>query len=343
MLLALPTSSSQPRISLRRCSYPGSSSVSRDHEDAVIDNRGIVKERSSLPRFPSSPQLTPVHIPSARGSESLCSWRLSYSAEQLARYIGTPEPVKPEETYELAEINTRSDIVDGQDEYVNQLDDDFIHAQKPVMSQEPDEDGVRDKSTLRDIEQQIQGDGENSESMYSAAPDDASSNYDSPLDMWLRSQELQSAPATPSRKMSNMVQQVVPKTSGFNEPQEASGKLTGTQYGPLEVQSQKSNADMKANQVRTPNNRPNNLIRRPNNGFDGRALGSTNQGEKAPSSLYTSSRYSTRPNSCQTATKESRLNLTELLGGRKTVAPFLGLNRTCIGYVKHCISSNINT
>ncbi|KAK6955924.1 hypothetical protein Daesc_003571 [Daldinia eschscholtzii] len=327
MLLALPTSSSQPRISLRRCSYPGSSSVSRDHEDAVIDNRGIVmKERSSLPRFPSSPQLTPVHIPSARGSESLCSWRLSYSAEQLARYIGTPEPVKPEETYELAEINTRSDIVDGQDEYVNQLDDDFIHAQKPVMSQEPDEDGVRDKSTLRDIEQQIQGDGENSESMYSAAPDDASSNYDSPLDMWLRSQELQSASATPSRKTSNMVQQVVPKTSGFNEPQEASVKLAGTQYGPLEVQSQKSNADMKANKVRTPNNRPNNLIRRPNNGFDGRALGSTNQGEKAPSSLYTSSRYSTGPNSCQTATKESRLNLTELLGGRKTVAPFLGLN-----------------
>ncbi|KAI1802588.1 hypothetical protein F4811DRAFT_563125 [Daldinia bambusicola] len=327
LLLALPASTSQPGISLRRCSYPGSSPTSRVHEDAVIDNHRVVKEHGSLPRFPSSPQLTPVHIPSARASESLCSWRLSYSAEQLARYIGVPEPVKPEETYELTGINTRSDIVDRQDECVNPRDSNYIGAQEIPTSKELHEDTTRDKLTVGETQQRIQSGEGNSESMYSAGPDDTSSNYDSPLDTWLRSQELQTTSATPSRKTSNIVRSVIPKTLEVIGPKEASDELAAMKNGPPEVQLGKSSADLNVSQLGEPSDWATDSIRRRSDAIDGRAPILTNQGQKASSSLYTPSRYSTRPNSCQTVTKESRLNLTELLGGRKTVAPFLGLNR----------------
>ncbi|KAI1471082.1 uncharacterized protein F4812DRAFT_467296 [Daldinia caldariorum] len=327
LLLALSASNSQPGISLRRCSYPGSSPISRAHEDAVTDDRGVVKERGPLPRFPSSPQLTPVHVPSARVSESLCSWRLSYSAEQLARYIGIPEPVKPEGTYEPAELNTRGDIVDRQGECVNPRHSDFVGTQELSTSKELYENATRDKLAVGKTQQQIQSDEENSESMYSAGPDDTSSNYDSPLDIWLRSQELQSTSATPSRKTSNIVRPVISKAPGVIEPQETSGELVIMQHGSLEVKLGKPSAGLNVGQVGEPSDWATNSIRRRSDAFDGRDLVLTNQGQKASSSLYTPSRYSTRPNSCQTATKGSRLNLTEFLGGRKTVAPFLGLNR----------------
>ncbi|KAI1644116.1 uncharacterized protein F4817DRAFT_367840 [Daldinia loculata] len=330
VLLALPASHSQPGISLRRCSYPGSGSASRAHEDASLECRGAVKARSSLPRFPSSPQLTPVHIPSARGSESLCSWRLSYSAEQLARYIGVPEAVNPDESYELAEINTRRGIIDGEDERINQVEDDLLRIQGPTTNEEPDEDIVHDKLAPDESQQYIQSDTENSESQYSGGPEDTSFNQDSPLDIWLRSQELQSASATPSRKTSDMVQRTVPESSGVSGPQNALDEVSGIRYSPLGVRPRNSSADIIVEPVEILSNWPSKLqrsMRTPSDTFDGQGSKPTDQTQEASSSFYASSQYTTKPNSCQTAAKESRPSLMEFLGGRKTVAPFLGFNR----------------
>ncbi|KAI0130960.1 hypothetical protein F4814DRAFT_456921 [Daldinia grandis] len=330
VLLALPASHSQPGISLRRCSYPGSGSASQAHEDASLGGRGAVKARCSLPRFPSSPQLTPVHIPSARGSESLCSWRLSYSAEQLARYIGVPEAVTSNETYELAEINTRSSIIDGEDERTSQAEGDSLRIQGPAANEEPIEDIIHDKSTVGESQQHIQSDTENSGSLYSGGPEDTSFNQDSPLDIWLWSQELQSASATPSRKTSDIAQRTVPESSDVSDSQNALDKASGMRYGHLEALPRNSSADIRVEPVEILSNWPNKLqqsMRRPDDAFDGQGLKPTDQIEEASSSFHATSRYTTKPNSCQTAAKESRSSLMEFLGGRKTGVPFLGFNR----------------
>ncbi|KAI0853882.1 hypothetical protein F5Y00DRAFT_269242 [Daldinia vernicosa] len=329
VLLALPSSHSQPGISLRRCSYPGSGSAPRVHEDANLEGRGAVKARSSLPRFPSSPQLTPVHIPSTRGSESLCSWRLSYSAEQLARYIGVPEAVNSNETYELAEINNRGGIIDGEDERISQVEDNLLRIQEPATNEERDEDIDHDKLITGESQQDIQSNAEKSESLYSGCPEDESFNQDSPLDIWLWSQELQSVSATPSRKTSGMIQRTVPESSSIDGPQNTLDKVSGMRYSPLELRSRNSNADIRIEPGETLDNWPSGLQQsmRPSDALDGQGLNATDQTQEASSSFYASSRYTTRPNSCQTTAKESRLGLMEFLGGRKTVVPFLGFNR----------------
>ncbi|KAI1659131.1 hypothetical protein F4813DRAFT_387841 [Daldinia decipiens] len=333
MLLALPASRSQPGISLRRCSYPGSGSASRAHDGTSLEGRGAVRARNSLPRFPSSPQLTPVHIPSDRGSESLCSWRLSYSAEQLARYIGVPEAINPDETYELAEINTRDGIIDREDESMSQVEDNLLCIKGPATNDEPGEDRVHDKLILGKCQQHIQSDTENSESLYSGGLEDTSFNQDSPLDIWLRSQELQSASTTPSRKTSDMVQRIVPESSGVSGPQNALDSVSGMRHSPLEVQPRNSNEDTRVELVEMLSNWPSELqqlqrsMRRPSDAFDGQGLKPIDQPQEASSSFYASSRYTTKPNSFQNVEKESRLSLMEFLGGRKMVAPFLGLNR----------------
>ncbi|KAI8960685.1 hypothetical protein F5Y11DRAFT_367312 [Daldinia sp. FL1419] len=329
VVLALPASESLPGISLHPCSYPGPGSTSGVHEDTILESHEVVKERNSLSLLPSSPQLTPIHIPSARDSESPCSWRLSYSAEQLAQYIGVPEPVEPNEIYELAEIDTQNGAIDREDGGTNQAEADLLHTQGPTTNRRLDEAIICNEWAPGEIKQNIQNDAENSESLYSGGPDDTSSNYDSPLDIWLRSQELHSTSAAPSRKTSDMVERMVSENFGSVGHRDVLDEVSTMQHDPLETRPFEPSADINADQVGALNNQPNRS--QPTGGssgaFDGRALKPTDQAQETPSSIYASSRYTTRPNSCQTAAKESHLNLVELLGGRKTVAPFLGFNR----------------
>ncbi|KAK0741853.1 hypothetical protein B0T21DRAFT_408706 [Apiosordaria backusii] len=49
----------------------------------AASNFGTVRERSSFPEMPASPDLVPRRYPSTRETSSLGSWRLSYSAGQL--------------------------------------------------------------------------------------------------------------------------------------------------------------------------------------------------------------------------------------------------------------------
>ncbi|KAK3387564.1 hypothetical protein B0H63DRAFT_159952 [Podospora didyma] len=64
----------------RRTSCPES------HPQSVI--QALVRERSSLPLMPASPNLRPRRLPSTHDTSSLGSWRLSYSGSQLDEFLG---------------------------------------------------------------------------------------------------------------------------------------------------------------------------------------------------------------------------------------------------------------
>lgn len=57
---------------------------------AHTDHQGHVRQRSSLPKIPVSPQLHPVRAGSSHDAASLASWRLSLSADKLADLL-TPD------------------------------------------------------------------------------------------------------------------------------------------------------------------------------------------------------------------------------------------------------------
>ncbi|KAI0884985.1 uncharacterized protein GGS22DRAFT_179625 [Annulohypoxylon maeteangense] len=333
--LELPESKSQPQIFLRRSSYPGS--PSRSHDSFVPRSHGNLKEQGSLPQFPSSPQLAPVHLPSARGSESLCSWRLSYSAEQLANYLGPPEDPRPDEESEPAKS---IDEMEGVDKDGDDHEDNI--ARCPSISQTPAEslepiDSTQQKEPTKSYERHDQSEIRNPESPRTESSNHEGSGQDSPLDMWLRSQELQSTSTLSSRRTSGMISQMAldnfnpgnsdsPQKS-IKDPQNVFNNLSAS---PPNATALPCGTHVNTNSAELPPSWP-DVLRRPSEGCTSspgdNIPGSVDHVRDVSSSHYASSRYTTRPNSCQATEKESRLSLIELLGGRKAIQPFTNFNR----------------
>lgn len=67
--------------------HDGNENVSKDIRSGQHRH---IRQRSSMPDFPVSPQLQPVHVASLHDTVSMESWRLSLSAERLADLL-TPE------------------------------------------------------------------------------------------------------------------------------------------------------------------------------------------------------------------------------------------------------------
>lgn len=65
----------------------------QDSEEIRSGHHRHVRQRSSMPAFPVSPQLQPVHVASLHDTVSMESWRLSLSAERLADLL-TPEKAR---------------------------------------------------------------------------------------------------------------------------------------------------------------------------------------------------------------------------------------------------------
>ncbi|KAI1214469.1 uncharacterized protein F4807DRAFT_468347 [Annulohypoxylon truncatum] len=338
VLLALPESNSQPQVSLRRSSYPGS--PSRSHDSSIPESHVNLKGQGSLPQFPSSPQLAPVHLPSARGSESLCSWRLSYSAEQIASYLGPPEDPRPDERPDPANSTDEKEDVDKDDD---EQEDNNARSpsvdQERVQNSEPMEDAQQNEQTPSRLEQHGESDVEQPESPQIECSNHEGSGQDSPLDMWLRSQELQSTSALSSRRTSGMISHMILDVSnpdGTGSPQKSTKDVQNASDNlsaiPQEVPTLPcgSNVDTTMSELELLPSWSSKL-RRPSQGCDSYAEDDipnlVDHARDVSSSHYASSRYTTRPNSCQATEKESRLSLIELLGGRKAVAPFASFNR----------------
>ncbi|KAK9416297.1 hypothetical protein SUNI508_01714 [Seiridium unicorne] len=87
--LALPIVAGIGTTLQHRSSYLATDS--QPPESSVLGAENVVLDHGPLPEMPVSPQLEPVDLFDPRASSSIASWRLSYSAGQLAEYIGGPE------------------------------------------------------------------------------------------------------------------------------------------------------------------------------------------------------------------------------------------------------------
>ncbi|OTA58026.1 hypothetical protein K449DRAFT_437048 [Hypoxylon sp. EC38] len=346
VFLALPISNSQPRISLRRSSCPGS--PCRSHENSVSENHGSIKERGSLPQFPTSPQLAPVHLPSARGSESLCSWRLSYSAERLTNYIEFPDNSKSDRDSQHIAPSVRSEGSDKEDDkHEDSIKRSSLNVHEPLTNIEPTENAQSHDPCPIHCQQHDLCNTEDSEDPHTENSHDTSPSQDSPLHLWLRSQELQSPSAVSSRRTSAMISRMLPGSSSLDDRLGQSGELSTShdlretvQHAPDNLpeklrrpESRISHEDTAITPIYLPNswfNEPQQSIMDATNDTPADGVPKpVDYNFEASSSHYTSSRYTTctRPNSGQTAEKEPRSKLIELLSGRKAISSFSTFNR----------------
>ncbi|XXG97335.1 methionine-synthesizing 5- methyltetrahydropteroyltriglutamate--homocysteine methyltransferase [Hypoxylon texense] len=211
VLLALPSSGSQPAVFLRRSSYSSLTSASQSAQDRIPENPGTLKERASLPQLPSSPHLAPVHLPSIRSSESICSWRLSYSAERVASYLGDHGESNPVIDSENVETRTQNEEIKDQiEEREGPVDGRPSDDQASGTNIEPTETSCQQQPSSNHDPQHDQSNIEASEDLCAENSQDTDSGMDSPLDLWLRSQELQSNSAVSSRRTSDMILQMIP-------------------------------------------------------------------------------------------------------------------------------------
>ncbi|OTB01054.1 hypothetical protein M426DRAFT_14908 [Hypoxylon sp. CI-4A] len=337
VFLALPPSDSLPAISLRRSSCPDT--PSRSHGNSISESNKQIREHGSLPQLPSSPQLVPLQLPSARGSESLCSWRLSCSAEQLASYLGLHDDLRPKDT-EYSASDTPSENVGKDDErYEDCIDRHSINNQTSIKDQ-------HHITSTHDQEQDLN----NTESLGRPSAEDShdtSSGPNSPLNLWLRSQEMHSASVVSSKRTSDIITRMSSQHTNsdglsrrgegvkvFESPtscaENASEALSVIQDDLLELpstaHSTHGDGDPPLEELISP--WPDELqypINYPHDSPDNQGRDSAEQVREA-SSHYDSSRYTTRPNSCQATTKESHLSLIELLSGRRAYQPFSNFN-----------------
>ncbi|KAI0384820.1 hypothetical protein F5Y04DRAFT_277553 [Hypomontagnella monticulosa] len=335
IFLSIPVSDSQPAISLRRSSYPGSSG--RAHGSSISESHEDLKEQGSLAQFPSSPQLAPVHLPSARGSESLCSWRLSYSAEQLANYLEVPEGSKPDSDSGYVKLDAQTD--DGEDDkHEIPAESNSLGNQIAVANPDASEDTDQCEPVSSHSRQDSLANEENSENQYSESPNDTNSGNDSPLEIWLRSQLLQSDSTASSRRTSDIMLRMarditdseVRSTrsddvgSSQKSVEKAPDGLSITQHHSSNLQP-----ELRMDAVMDPTkpadlwpNDQSHIVKGSGGPACDLVTNSADRVREVSSSHYASSRQTTRPSSRQATAKGSRLSLIDLLGGRKTMPPF---------------------
>ncbi|KAL7624171.1 hypothetical protein AAE478_005728 [Parahypoxylon ruwenzoriense] len=342
----LSSSEFRPRISIRRNSDPGSGC--RSDENTVFESHGTIKERGSLPQLPSSPQLAPAHRASIRASRSSCSsWRLSYSVEHLADYFGIPDNPNSDRASEHAERSLRNEDTDEENEPEDCINNGPSMDQGPVTNVELSA-GIHQKQL--ELSHGQQNDPNDAESCDDSCPGtfhDNSSEQDSPLDIWLRSQELQSTSAISSRRTSDMILQMIPENFSPDGRLSRSQDIdniriyTDNVHAPSEAFSTTRRVLLESWALDHDSHDTGTDPREfPGTGSDGlwrpvtRPSGASedvsptvDRVQGASSSLYTSSRYTSRPNSCQATTKQSRRSLIELLGGRKAISPLSNLDR----------------
>ncbi|KAI1873523.1 hypothetical protein JX265_005145 [Neoarthrinium moseri] len=208
--LAMPIITETKPIRRRR-SFPEPDVQSSELSTGGLDT--TLRECGSLPQMPTPPQLEPVHLSSVRGSgsDSTGSWRLSYSAGQLAQYIQTtPDAIshreKPPSFGSVHRSSPVPSTTDGQIRIHSQgsdreskpvFDDDFVHEASILVESL----GSRNKQEL------IPAAGAEEEEIKSK-PVESSKNDDSdlssPLELWLRvSHTLQSLAHSSARRNSD--------------------------------------------------------------------------------------------------------------------------------------------
>lgn len=304
------------------------------HESNVSLNemRSIMQPQSASPS-PSYP--TPVHLSggSGRESPSTASWRLSYSAIHIESYIeplveaqsvSRPQSLEPERSLSKQEGDTahshEADITTATSNCTN--------------STLPDE--TIDTSQTIQFEQSAILEGSYKENDISSCLLETSDGRCSPLDVWLRSQNLHCASILSSRPNSEMTfeHHEYDVREQANVGQKSENLTDLPQVGISGPNSQQHAiggrpkprthiVDEAKPSVTAPSSESVALyqvLNRMENVFPLEEPTTENQSQDV-SSHYTSSRYTTRPNSQQATPRGSQLSLTEHLVDRRVPQP----------------------
>ncbi|TGJ87313.1 hypothetical protein E0Z10_g1426 [Xylaria hypoxylon] len=279
-------------------------------------------EMRSVISSPSLSHLTPVHLlgGSGRESPSTASWRLSYSAIHIESYI---EPL-----VEAGQVSRPQSIEPGNSDdatHPHETDTTTNYSNPPMQNETIDISQTMQSDQGADTERNREEDDISSDSV------ETSDGRNSPLDIWLRSQDLHCGsisldlsntemalqyPCEWEVKEQTEAQQSSENTtdlSGYKERTANSSSILqehdpGT--WPVSLERIASNESVASHQVlsRIENSLP----------IEGPSMVDQNQDV---SSMYTSSRYTTRPNSQQATPRGSRPSLRELLGSRRILQP----------------------
>ncbi|KAI0025927.1 hypothetical protein F4780DRAFT_236056 [Xylariomycetidae sp. FL0641] len=344
--LVLSPDSDGPQTLQRRSSFPNLSHRSSDNLDPARST-GLAK-RGSMPHMPSSPLLAPVHIPSRQASSSSRSWNLSNSAGHLLGFLGPPEDSKCDlaSQYSATRIKEvdESSAKCRRPESPERRDTKSRDSRRDSTSDDHEE---QDNSQTRviDAENDSRGSPDWAETRESSLPDGSGDHQYSPLDIWLRSQELQAASIASSRPSSGLLLTKVSHSQDRGEPR--NGDRSSEQQSNPSIGSDRPTR-LVPNLARqppgawpvseassavvelffdSPSEESNTLRRIPAQG--NQCHGDKPRAERVcdpglhlePASRYSSSRYTTRPNSRQPTPRDSRLWLSDFLGGRKGISP----------------------
>lgn len=295
------------------------------------------------PIEPLSPScLTPVHLSGEDGckSPSAASWRLSYSTIHIESYIG---PL----------VETRQDPPPSLENSFPKDNDDTTHASE-LGSITGHSNPTMGGETIDSTDQTIQTrQGLDTERPTKESDDfshllEATDGRYSPLDVWLRSQDMRYASIFTSRPNSEMASDQHEsnknkQTEGPQRPEsflnlsrrrnqatdlsldlhvrapesypKAPKRLSERENPPITTPSDESIALERALVQMGNVYRPKNL--------------STGDQAQDTSSRYTSSRYTTRSNSQQNTPSGSRLSLTDILGHRRSLQPPVPVYSKC--------------
>ncbi|KAI1753822.1 hypothetical protein F4782DRAFT_545607 [Xylaria castorea] len=280
-------------------------------------------------RPPSPPHLTPVHLlgGSGRESPSTASWRLSYSAIHIESYI---EPLVEARQFSRPQSPEPGDLSTKRE------DDTTANFSNPTM-----QDETVDTSQTMQFEHPAYPEKNYKENDISGHSVETSDGRYSPLDMWLRSQDLHCASILSSRSNSEMAldrpceSSVREKVKDLQKPAKSADlsnhkDQTADSSSILQEHAQgawpetsKHIVDEEKLSLDTPNNESIALSRVLNQMGNTLPLENsiTEDQTQDISSRYTSSRYTTRPNSRQATPRDSRLSLSDMLGSRRATQP----------------------
>jgi hypothetical protein len=294
-----------------------------------------VTDMGSVTQSPLSTHLIPVHPFEGGGRESpsAASFCLSYNAGHL------DSPIQPLEEATQAfhphsseSKNSSSSTLAGDTTNQQQLD-------SLDCSNLTTQDETIDTSQTMQIEHIADLKGKNKEQDISTSSDEMDDGRHSPLDMWLRSQDLQYTSILSSRSNSEMALECLNEANSqakhdvraqqLDNSTDLSRHKSQTVDSPPALQlnapgawpkSPKASSDTKPS-IATPSNESmalHQILSQMRNSLAPDALFLEDQ-VRDVSSRYTSSRYTTRPNSQQATPRGSRLSLTEQLGSRRAL------------------------
>ncbi|RYP67954.1 hypothetical protein DL769_005632 [Monosporascus sp. CRB-8-3] len=303
-------------------------STCRSGDTTGTGNHAAPNERVSISQVPPSPELCPVNLPSPRGSGSEYSWCLSYSHSYLASILGIHE----DSTHQPLECNIDDSVPeeegpkDGNDSRTREkpanpkenvaAQDSSDSAEQPHHS--PQREGVGPAS-----KQGVKSDDREQQDSYTAL------YQDSPLDLWLRSQELWSSLSSSTQRSRSTALGNIPESYSREMEAVSTGNTVKphTTLAPPEVhqdaatQNHSPSAWLQSRAPQADAKKSNDLAEANTPTIPGAGGNDTITLDQPPtgaheesSSQYTSSRYTTMPNSAQPSHRSSLRSLVELFG-----------------------------